>query len=76
MDRLIKIASDILEVAPTELDADSSPKTTKNWDSLRHINLVLALEQGFGVRFAPSEIMMIRTLGQARDLLQQKGATV
>ena len=34
----------------------------------------LALEANFGVKFAPSEIMAIASLADARTLLREKGA--
>ena len=75
MEGLEQIVSDILESPLDEVSDDTSPKTTRNWDSLRHINLVLALEQKYGVKFAPSEIMLIGSLAEARALLEQKGVT-
>ena len=49
------------EVMKNVLDVDSvsdddSMQTIKSWDSLRHLNLVMALEEHFGISFEPDEI--------------------
>ena len=42
------------------------------WDSLNHINLVLAVERGFEVRFMTSEIGNLANVGEFIDLLKGK----
>jgi len=73
MTDLHAVASEILKVSVSELSDESSPKNIKVWDSLKHIELVMAIEMNYGVQFAASEIMMIDSLGSARTLLQEKG---
>lgn len=34
------------------------------WDSLMHINLVIAVEKRFGVKFATAEIALLKSEGQ------------
>lgn len=70
---LHEVAAEILEVPVSEINDETSPKNTKNWDSLKHINLVLAIEANFGVKFATSEIMLINSLASAKALLGEKG---
>jgi acyl carrier protein len=59
---------------PIDVFSDAaSPSTVRSWDSLRHIELVMAAEAEYGVRFETSEVVTIRTLGRMRELLRQKG---
>lgn len=74
--QLEQIVADVLAMPVSDISDDTSPKSTKSWDSLKHINLVLALEAGFGVKFAPSEIMSISSIADARTLLREKGAAL
>ncbi len=74
--QLEQIVADVLAMPVSDISDDTSPKSTRNWDSLKHINLVLALEAGFGVKFAPSEIMAISSIADARTLLREKGAAL
>jgi acyl carrier protein len=73
MTDLHEVASEILKVSASELSDDSGPKNLKAWDSLKHIELVMAIEMNYGIQFAASEIMLIDSLGSARAMLQEKG---
>jgi acyl carrier protein len=51
----------LTDVIKNVLDIDSvseedSMQTIKSWDSLRHLNLVMAIEEHFGITFDPDEI--------------------
>lgn len=47
----------VLEVPVEAIDDEASPDTIDNWDSLRHMNLVMALEEEFGVQFSTDEVI-------------------
>lgn len=55
-DTISRIFADVFSVPVDSIRPDSSPETIETWDSLQHLNLVLALEQEFSVQFAPEEI--------------------
>jgi acyl carrier protein len=61
------IFSSVLGVPSAALHDTSSPDTIPNWDSLTHINLMLAIEEACGMRFEPDEIMELRTVGAIID---------
>ncbi len=46
------------------------------WDSLGHLNLILALEAEFNVSFSPEDVINMRSLGLIRDGLRAQGAQV
>jgi acyl carrier protein len=46
---LKKVMASVLEVDAGTLDADASMDNVPGWDSLRQMNLILALEESFGV---------------------------
>ena len=71
-DEVRAIASDILRVPATRLSADSSPDTVENWDSVQHLNLVLALEEKFNLQLSPEEIEQMKTLGATAQLIETK----
>jgi acyl carrier protein len=71
--RLEELFATILQEPATTLSDAASPSTHRSWDSLRHIELVMAAEAAYGIRFATAEVVTIRTLGCMRGLLQQKG---
>jgi len=46
----------VFGVEPEALINDSSPDTLAKWDSQGHLNLMLALEQEFGVQFSEEQM--------------------
>ena len=51
-----EIMAGIFHVPADEIREDASLHSIPAWDSLRHIDLVLALQKGFGIRFGDEEI--------------------
>ena len=74
--KLEELFANILREPIDQFSEGSSPKTISSWDSLRHIELVMAAEVEYGIRFSTAEVATIRTLGCMRDLLTQKGVSV
>jgi len=66
-----------------EVFEDSSmvihPETTASdiptWDSLMHIQLVVAVERKFGIRFAAGEIEKLQNVGEMMGLIVRKKKT-
>ena len=61
-DRVRQIVSDVMGVPVEEVTEKSSPDTIASWDSLNHMNLVLALEEEFGVQFSDDQIVSLLTV--------------
>ena len=51
-------------------------QTTANdidaWDSLSHMNMVMAVELKFGIRFALGELQTLKNVGDLIDLTEKK----
>lgn len=54
-----------------ETTADQVP----GWDSLNHINVILAVEKEFNIRFKNIEILRLRNIGELQNLVNQKTGT-
>ena len=65
------IASDIFGVPAGKITAESSPETIENWDSMQHLNLVLAIEEKFGVQLAPEDIEQMKSVGAVAALVEK-----
>lgn len=74
--KLKQIIANILEIDPNQLSDTSNAQNTPRWDSLRHIEVIFAVESAFHVRFTMPEITSLRNLGDIRALLISKGALV
>jgi acyl carrier protein len=73
MMRIEELFAGVLREPASTLSDGSSPTTVRSWDSLRHVELVMAAEAHYGVRFGSTEVATIRTLGCMRTLLHEKG---
>ena len=70
--RTYQIVAAVLNVDAAALDRSSSPDTILTWDSLRHVQLVLAIEESFGIQFAVEDIDGMGTVGAVVDAVQRK----
>jgi acyl carrier protein len=75
LERVRGIAADVLQVRQGSLSAESSPQSVESWDSVQHLNLVLALEEQFGVQFEPDEMDSMKSIGAIAGVLSAKGAS-
>ena len=55
-DQVCRIVAELFNQPAERIAPESSPHSIEGWDSLGHLNLALALEQEFGVTFAPEQI--------------------
>ena len=55
-DKIYEIVSKVMGIPLSNVNIDSSPDTIEEWDSLKHINLMMALEEEFDMQFSPEEI--------------------
>lgn len=72
LDRTRAITADIFGVPVEQVSPQSSPDTIETWDSINHLNLVLALEQEFGIQFTPEEIEQLLSVELIVALLAEK----
>ena len=70
--QLYDLIGKVLGVDPTQLTEESNAQNTPKWDSLRHIEVVFAMESAFHIRFTMPEISGLRKLGDIRKLLLSK----
>ncbi len=55
-ERILKVMSLVFEVPFEKLNEDSSSDTIESWDSLKHLNLILALEEEFNIIIPDVEV--------------------
>lgn len=71
--KLKEVLSRIFNVSPEMITDEASPDTIENWDSLRHMNLVLALEEEFGVEFTDDQVVEILSYKLIKIVLKEHG---
>jgi acyl carrier protein len=67
-----QIMSDILDLDTAAVGATTTQENTANWDSMSHLNLVIALEQEFGVSFTPEEMEQLVSFRHILQILASK----
>ena len=71
--KLETIVANVLSISEEQLSDESNAKNTPNWDSARHIDLMLSIEVAYEVQFSMPEITGLQNLGDVRRLLEDKG---
>ncbi len=73
-DRLTAIVRDILDDQTILLNRETTADDIEDWDSLAHINIILAVEKEFNIRFDLEELKPMENVGELLDVIQGKMA--
>jgi long-chain acyl-CoA synthetase len=70
--RLYSIAAQVLRCSPDHWSPPSEPDTVPGWTSLSHVEMMLAIEEGFGFKLSSRDIMRFRSLGDAMEIVRNR----
>jgi acyl carrier protein len=70
--RLPKVFQDVFGLANLELSASTTADDIPDWDSLTHVQLIIALEKEFSIRFALGELQEVRNVGALAEVISKK----
>ena len=73
--KLYEVVAGVLKIDPSTLSEESNALNTPNWDSLRHIELMMAVELAFNAKFQMAEMVSMQNLGDMRTILASKGVS-
>lgn len=71
-EKLCQIMCEVFKVPLGQITHETGVEMIESWDSLNHINLILALEREFEMTFAPEEIIKMVSFPEILDVLKQK----
>ena len=71
-DRIKNIMSAVFEIPEEQIKDNSSPDTIESWDSLKHMNLIIALEEEFEVEFTDNEILEMMNYSLIKSIITGK----
>jgi acyl carrier protein len=74
LEQVRTITADVLSVPPAAVTPESSPQTLETWDSVHHLNLVLALEEKFSIQFSPEEIEAMQDVEKIASVIESKSS--
>lgn len=61
---LQEVFQDVFENPELEIREDMDANSIEEWDSLQHINLIIATEKAFSIRFSTAEIARLKQPGE------------
>lgn len=68
--RVRHVMGAVFGIAVSTLGADASSATVAEWDSVRHLQLMLALEEEFHLQFEMDELVSLRSLALIEERLR------
>ena len=72
LSQVTAILMDILDVEDLILTEKTHASDVNEWDSLNHIQLIVAIEKHFEIRFTSREIQSWANVGEMIDSIEQK----
>ena len=69
-DKVKAILADVLDVEVTEIGNDFGPDSADNWDSLRNLQLVTAIESEFDISLTMDEIQTMTSFAEIVDVIK------
>jgi acyl carrier protein len=73
---LNQVIAKVLRERPENITDATSRKSHRRWDSFNHVQLVVHLEETYGVKLTNAEIEALDSVAGVRTLLQTKGVAV
>ena len=66
------LLAEVLQIPPAGINDDLEMKDLDVWDSLKHMELVVALEQAFDIQFTFDEIVAMRSVREIKRVLSER----
>lgn len=73
MGDLRKLLSNIFEIKEDEITHGLSMKTVESWDSLKHMELIVSVEEEFSIRLTADEIVLMIDYKGIKNVLKKRG---
>lgn len=70
--RLNGIFRDVFDDDELVVTDETCADDVEDWDSLRHITLVSAVEKAFGMKFSMREVLEMENVGAMADILAER----
>jgi acyl carrier protein len=69
------LLAEVLQMSATEITDDLAMKDVDAWDSLKHMELVVSLEQAFDTQLTFDEIVAMQSVGEIKRVMRERGAS-
>jgi acyl carrier protein len=72
--RLTPIFRDVFNDDSLVVSEGMTAADVATWDSLSNINLIIAVEKAFGVKFSIKDVRALKNVGELLELIKRKAA--
>ena len=67
-----EVFQDVFDDESIHVNEETTADDTEDWDSLEHINLVVAVENAFGMKFTMGEVTGMKNVGEMVDIILER----
>ncbi|MDR0853894.1 MAG: acyl carrier protein [Clostridiales Family XIII bacterium] len=71
-EELDEIFQDVFDDSSIHVDETTTADDIDDWDSLEHINLIVAIEKRFGMKFTMTEVTEMKNVGEMVDIVSER----
>jgi acyl carrier protein len=68
------LLAEVFQLPPAEITDDLTMLDVAVWDSLKHMELIVSLEEGFGAQFTFDEIVAMQSVREIKRVMRTKTA--
>lgn len=68
-EKLNEVFRDVFDDESIEVVDNTTAQDIEDWDSLEHINLIVAIEGKFGIKFKMNEVTGLKNVGEMVDVI-------
>lgn len=69
---LTEVFCDIFDDEDITLTEETTADDIEDWDSLEHINLIVAVEKKFNIKFSMNEVTSMKNVGAMVDIIVER----
>ena len=70
--KLNKVFQEVFDDEEITVNDATTANDIEDWDSLEHVNLIVAVEKCFGIKFTIGEVTSMKKVGDMMDLILAK----
>ena len=71
-EKLNEVFQDVFDDEDITVGEETTSADIEDWDSLEHINLIVAVEKAFGIKFNMGEVNTMKNVGAMADIIEER----
>ena len=74
-EKIESLLAEVLQIPSNTITNDLAMKNVESWDSLKHMELIVSLEESFGIQLSFEDIVAMQTVGEIKRVLSERSMT-